>query len=67
MLMGTAYFRFLCPQATDSSMDTKVSEDEEEPYGHIVSKLSVLQMLIDTYYLDEVDNEALATGIYKDL
>lgn len=38
---------------------------EEDPYEHIVEKLSVLQMLVDTYYLDEVDEEALATGIYK--
>ncbi|WP_276929768.1 S41 family peptidase [Herbinix luporum] len=67
MLMGTAYFRFFyAPRLQTVPIgDTKVSEDEEEPYGHIVSKLSVLQMLIDTYYLDEVDNEALATGIYK--
>lgn len=38
---------------------------EEDSYEHIIEKLSVLQMLVDTYYLDEVDNDALATGIYK--
>lgn len=38
---------------------------EENSYEEIVEKLSVLKMLIDTYYLEDVDSEAYATGIYK--
>lgn len=38
---------------------------EEETYEDIVEKLSVLKMIIDTYYLEEVDSEDYATGIYK--
>jgi len=68
LVIGGAYF-----YATDipdknspSKKEVSSSENEEEnPFDHIVQKLSVLQRLVDTYYLDEVDSEALATGIYK--
>lgn len=40
-------------------------KSEEDPYEDIVEKLSVLKMIIDTYYLEDVDTEAFATGIYK--
>lgn len=41
------------------------NKKEEETIDQIVEKLSVLEMLIDTYYLEDVDPEAYATGIYK--
>ncbi|TAH69461.1 MAG: S41 family peptidase [Anaerolineaceae bacterium] len=40
-------------------------DEDENPYDEIVEKLSVLQMLIDTYYLEDVDSDSFATGIYK--
>lgn len=33
----------------------------------IMNKISVLESIIDTYYLNEVDDETLADGIYKGL
>jgi carboxyl-terminal processing protease len=39
--------------------------NDEKTYEDIVEKLEVLEMLIDTYYLEEVDQEAFATGIYR--
>lgn len=38
---------------------------DEKSYDEIIEKLSVLEMLIDTYYLEDVDPEEYATGIYK--
>lgn len=42
-----------------------VSAKEEEPYDNIVEKLTLLQKLVDTYYLEEVNSTAFADGIYK--
>jgi carboxyl-terminal processing protease len=38
---------------------------EEQPYDKIVEKLSFLEMLVDNYYLESVDPNAYADGIYK--
>jgi carboxyl-terminal processing protease len=38
---------------------------EEIPYSDIVDKLTFLQMLVDNYYLEEVDQVSFADGIYK--
>ncbi|MDF2944204.1 MAG: hypothetical protein K0S01_3062 [Herbinix sp.] len=38
---------------------------EEIPYGDIVDKLTFLQMLVDNYYLEDVDQVSFADGIYK--
>lgn len=38
---------------------------EEDSYEDIVEKLNVLKEIIDTFYLEEVDSEAYATGIYR--
>lgn len=43
----------------------KDNEEDDYSYDKIVEKLSLLKMLIDTYYLDEVDPENFATGIYR--
>lgn len=40
-------------------------EEESQPYSAIVEKLTFLQMLVDNYYLDKVDQNAYADGIYK--
>ena len=46
--------------------DVSATEDkDEDPYEEIVEKLSVMQMLIDRLYLEEVDKDAFATGIYR--
>jgi carboxyl-terminal processing protease len=38
---------------------------EEQPYDKIVEKLSFLEMLVDNYYLESVDPNVFADGIYK--
>lgn len=46
--------------------DVSAAENiEENNYNEIIEKLSVLETLIDAYYLEDVDSEAYATGIYK--
>jgi carboxyl-terminal processing protease len=41
------------------------SNYDDDSYNEIVEKLTVLKYLIDTYYLEDVDTEDFATGIYK--
>lgn len=48
-----------------TAQDNENDTDREESYDEIVEKLMVLEEVIDTYYLDEVDRDAFATGIYK--
>lgn len=48
-----------------TAQDNENNTDREESYDEIVEKLMVLEEVIDTYYLDEVDRDAFATGIYK--
>lgn len=49
----------------DVAAAEKDNEEDDYSYDKIVEKLSLLKMLIDTYYLDEVDPEIFATGIYR--
>lgn len=49
----------------DVAAAEKDNEEDDYSYDKIVEKLSLLKMLIDTYYLDEVDPENFATGIYR--
>lgn len=49
----------------DVAVAEKDNEEDDYSYDKIVEKLSLLKMLIDTYYLDEVDPENFATGIYR--
>lgn len=49
----------------DVAATEKDNEEDDYSYDKIVEKLSLLKMLIDTYYLDEVDPENFATGIYR--
>ncbi len=55
----------------DTSMKPKVNaeetskEEEAISYDKIVDKLTVLGILIDNYYLEEVDPSVYANGIYK--
>lgn len=49
----------------DGAAAEKDNEEDDYSYDKIVEKLSLLKMLIDTYYLDEVDPENFATGIYR--
>lgn len=48
-----------------SKNDVSAAHNEDAPYDDIVEKLSLLQSLIDTLYLEDVDNDAFATGIYR--
>jgi len=48
-----------------SEKSSEKEENEANSYVRVVQKLSLLQNLIDTYYLDDVDEDALETGIYK--
>lgn len=45
--------------------DVSAAENEEDPYDEIVGKLTVMKMLIDNLYLDDVKAEEFSTGIYK--
>ncbi len=38
---------------------------EDQSYSQIMDKLVFLEMLVDNYYLEEVDRESFADGIYK--
>lgn len=38
---------------------------EDQSYSQIMDKLIFLEMLVDNYYLEEVDRKAFADGIYK--
>lgn len=48
-----------------SAAENKDEGGDENAYSDIVEKLTVLQMLIDELYLEEIDKDAFATGIYK--
>ncbi|NLL72499.1 MAG: S41 family peptidase [Clostridiales bacterium] len=39
--------------------------EDEDSYEKIINKLSIMKMFIDNFYLDEVNSEDFATGIYK--
>lgn len=68
VVVGASYFYLIdVPQQDPIPFeDVSAAENKDEnSYDDIVEKLSVLQMLIDTYYLDEVDSESFATGIYR--
>lgn len=68
VVVGASYFYLMDAPKQDPNpiKDVSAAENKDEnSYDDIVEKLSVLQMLIDTYYLDEVDSESFATGIYK--
>lgn len=41
------------------------NEDGRTPYEEIMEKLSFLEALVDSYYLEDVDHSAFADGIYK--
>lgn len=49
-----------------SANDTE-DEDASADTNAILSKLSILETIIDKYYLEEVDEEGFADGIYKGL
>lgn len=55
------------PMGEVSSSENKNENENgtDDYYEHIVQKLYVLQMLVDTYYLDDADKDELETGIYK--
>lgn len=67
LAIGAAYVYVVdVPNKNYIMNNVSASENEEhDPYENIVQKLSALQMLVDTYYLEDVDSEELATGIYK--
>lgn len=68
-LIGTGiYYGVYEPKKADATPIENVStanNTKDYSYDEIVDKLSLLKRLIDTYFLEEVDSEAYATGIYK--
>lgn len=48
-----------------SSEENDTEEKNEVPYEDIVQKLEYLQMLVDNYYLEDIDKISFADGIYK--
>lgn len=76
VVVGAAYVTFFDnPEKNKPLGDVSAAQDKDkangsnagkrEPYDDVVDKLLGLQELIDAYYLDEVDPDAYATGIYK--
>lgn len=49
----------------DIQAQDETTEEEGQQYDRIVEKLTFLEMLIDNYYLEEMDPDAYAEGIYK--
>ena len=45
--------------------EDNTDEEGETPYQEIVEKLSTLEMLVDSFYLEDVDPSVYADGIYK--
>lgn len=52
-------------QSQDIQPQDETMEEEEQQYDEIVKKLTFLEMLIDNFYLEEVDQDAYSEGIYK--
>ena len=68
VITGALYLHFTDEPEQDSNKyeDVSAAENKDEgenSYDEIVEKLSVLQMLIDTFYLEEVDSEEYANLI----
>jgi len=54
--------------ATSTTQGSKdASKSASVQTNKIMNKISVLESIIDTYYLNKVDDETLANGIYKGL
>lgn len=49
----------------EQSAEIEKPEKTDQQFGQIVDKLTFLEMLVDNYYLEEVDPEVFADGIYK--
>lgn len=69
-IVGATYLYLTDKPKQDSSQYNDVSaaenkDKDDNTYDEIVEKLSALQALVDAYYLEEVDSENFATGIYK--
>ena len=50
---------------TGASSKDQSTKTEEIPYDKIVNKLNYLQMLVDNYYLEDVNKVKFDDGIYK--
>ncbi len=49
----------------NQTVGTQQVSDKEAPFKEVVSKLSFLETLVDKYYLNDVNPDAFADGIYK--
>ncbi|MDF2537038.1 MAG: hypothetical protein K0S76_59 [Herbinix sp.] len=72
-IIGAVYI-YVDGKAADNDIDSQMETQEddnttkdEKPFDDIVNKLAFLEMLVDNYYLEEVDQNAFADGIYKGL
>lgn len=58
----------ILPQNSNTAKEDIVSASEsKEATDKIIEKIHKLEALIDQYYMEDVDDEALAEGIYKGL
>ncbi len=74
VLVGLAFI-FLQPRIGNAIGEVKVEEyradtakakgKQEVSYDEVIKKLSVMQMLVDNYYLEDVNKISFADGIYK--
>lgn len=72
-IVGVAFFMLGDGTSSDDqfedveieTQDEAKRSEEENPYEKIVEKLNFLEILIDNYFLEEVDHDAFADGIYK--
>ena len=68
-VLGTAFI-YMGSKAQEDTQDSlqKVENaqiPEEVPYDNIVEKLTFLEMLVDNYYLEDVNQVSFSDGIYK--
>lgn len=70
-IIGTLYV-MADGKVNDNNNNTQIESQEDgqpalqgEAYKQILDKLSFLEMLVDSYYLEDVDPKIYADGIYK--
>lgn len=52
-------------QKEDKQQTNPEQVAELDPYNQVIEKLAFLEYLVDSYYLEEVDQDKIAEGIYK--
>ncbi|MDF2541049.1 MAG: hypothetical protein K0S47_767 [Herbinix sp.] len=67
-IVGTVYVKQVAGKTLNDPKDqveNQETDTKEQPFQDVVEKLSVLEMIVDNYFLEETDPNAFAEGIYK--